>query len=88
MWEGYQWIDLNEYMGVQEEIAVVHVEKTRKIGVKTKNGCEDPFPGQISPPGPRGGSYILIFGKLIGFERQYFAIPPAKVAVYTLTARR
>ena len=23
MWEGYQWIDLNEYMGVQEEIALV-----------------------------------------------------------------
>ena len=48
----------------------------RRIGVKTKNGCEDPLLGQIPPPG--GRSYVLIFGKLIGFERQYFATPPGQ----------
>ena len=61
------------------------VDETRKVGVKTKSGCEDIILGQNLPPG--GGSYVLIFGKLIGFERQYFATPPAKVAVYRLTGR-
>ena len=85
MWEGYQWIDLNEYMGVQEEIAVVHVEKTRKIGVKTKMGVKTHFRVKFSP---QGGHIVLIFGKLLGFERQFFAIPPTEVAVYTLTGCR
>ena len=37
---------------------------------------------------PQGGSYVLIFGKLIGFERQFFDIPPTEVAVYSFTGRR
>ena len=32
------------------------VEETRKVGVKTKSGCEEPFAGQILPP--RGGVSI------------------------------
>ena len=61
------------------------VDETRKVGVKTKSGCEDTILGQNLPPG--GGSYVLIFGKLIGFERQFFDIPPIEVAVYSFTGR-
>ena len=84
MWEGYQWIDLNEYI---KGLVLTHeglVDETCKIGVKTKMGCEDPSSSEILPP----GSYVLIFGKLIGFERQYFATPRAKVAVCRLTGCR
>ena len=60
--------------------------RSPSCGCEDKNGCEDPSSGQILPP--RGGHMVLIFGKLIGFERQYFATPPAKVAVYSFTGRR
>ena len=51
MWEGYQWIDLNEYI---KGLVLTHeglVDETRKIGVKTIMGCEDPSSSEILPPG-------------------------------------
>ena len=39
----------------------IEVSETGAVttGVKTKNGCEDPFLGQILPPGgPQGGGHM------------------------------
>ena len=43
--------NLNEYILEPEEVAVEHVDETRKVGVKTKSGCEDTILGQNLPPG-------------------------------------
>ena len=54
------------------------VDETRKDGVKTKSGCEDIILGQNLPP--RGGSYVLFFGKLIGFGPLLFATTTRETA--------
>ena len=61
MWEGYQWIDLNEYI---KGLVLTHeglVDETRKIGVKTKMGCEDPDPQ--AKFFPQGGVICINFRK-------------------------